>query len=218
MSRKLKEFYASQAGVSAVEIVMVVAIMMILSSIAIPYMWNYKKLYKSEDQSLRMMDLMREAAQTALVKRRTIRYEIDLTDNSILLIDESQNAPKGQQFKKIPLELTRDIRVDTIPTGVAKPNPPNYADAAFATDNVGHMLGATTVTGHNVWVCRFKSDGTVVNSAGVPISANIYIWPPQSVGSLTPRTTGEIRAITLFGGTGAVRYWKYTGATFTPYQ
>src|SRR5438477_5246936 len=132
-----------------------------------------------------MMDLMHEAAQTALVQRKTIRYEVDLTDNAILLIDESQNVPKGQQLKKIPLEFTRDIRVDTIPTGVSKPNPPNYNDAAFATDMVGHMVGATTITGHNIWACRFKSDGSVVNAAGAPVNANIYIWPPQSTGSLT---------------------------------
>jgi Tfp pilus assembly protein PilE len=218
MSRRFQQLRASEAGASVLEIMIVMAIILILSSVAIPYMWNYKKLYKSEDQSLRMMDLMREAAQTALVKRRTIRYEIDLTDNAVLLIDESQNAPKGQQLKKIPLELTRDVRVDAIPTGISKPNPPNYADAAFATDNVGHMIGATTITGHNIWSCRFKSDGSVVNSAGNPISANIYVWPPQTTGSLTPRNTAEVRAITIFGGTGAVRYWKYTGSAFTAYQ
>ena len=218
MSVKFKRFHTAEAGASVIEILMVVAVMLILSSVAIPYMWNYKKLYKSEDQSLRMMDLMREAAQTALVQRKTIRYEIDLTDNAVLLIDESQNSPKGQQLKKIPLELTRDVRVDTIPNGVSKPNPPNYTDAAFATDNVGHMIGATTITGHNIWSCRFRSDGSVVNAAGTPLSANLYVWPPQSTGSLTPRNTGEIRAITLFGGTGAVRYWKYTGSAFTAYQ
>jgi hypothetical protein len=218
MSLKLQEFRAAEAGASILEIMTALAIILILTSVAIPYIWNYKKVYKSEDQSLRMMDLMREAAQTALVKRRTVRFEIDLTDNALLLIDESQSAPKGQLLKKIPLELTRDLRVDSIPTGLSKPNPPNYADAAFATDNVGHLVGAATITGHNIWACRFKSDGTVVNSAGNPTSANIYIWPPQTTGSLNPRNTAEVRAITLFGGTGAVRYWKYTGAAFTPYQ
>ncbi|MFL6375509.1 MAG: hypothetical protein ACJ73D_12645 [Pyrinomonadaceae bacterium] len=218
MSRIVKRFHASEAGASVIEIVMVLVVIMVLSSVAIPYMWNYKKLYKSEDQALRMMDLMREAAQTALTKRRTVRFEIDLTDNSVLLIDESQSSPRGVLLKKIPLEQTKDVRVDTIPNGVTKPNPPNYTDAAFATDNVGHLVGSTTVTGHNIWSCRFKSDGSVVNTAGTPTSANIYVWAPQSSGSLTPRSTGEIRAITLFGGSGAVRYWKYTGSAFTPYQ
>jgi len=218
MRTTLQKFHASEAGASVIEILMVVAVILILSAVAVPYMWNYKKLYKSEDQALRMMDLMREAAQTALTKRRTVRYEIDLTDNSILLIDESQNTPQGQQIKKVPLELTRDVRVDAIPSGISKPNPPNYSDAAFATDATGHLVGATTITGHNVWSCRFKADGSVVNAAGTPLSANIYIWPPASSGSSTPRNTGEVRAITMFGGSGAVRYWKWTGSAFTAYQ
>jgi len=218
MANLLQRSHAAESGNSLIELLVVVAVILILSSVAIPYMWNYKKLYKSEDQALKMMDLMREAGQMALVKRRTIRFELDLTDNAMLLIDESQNAPKGQLLKKIPLELARDVRVDAIPAGVTKPNPPNYNDAAFATDNVGHMVGATTITAHNIWSCRFKSDGTVVNTAGNPASANIYIWPPQFTGSSSARNGNEIRAVTLFGGSGAIRYWKYTGSSFTPYQ
>ena len=207
----------SNAGNSVVEILVVVAILMIVTAISVPYLWNSKKLYKSEDQALRMMDLMREAAQTSMTKRRTIRYEIDLTDNAILLIDESTGV-QGQQLKKIPLELVRDVRVDGIPVGVTKPNPPNYTDAAFATDTVGHKVGTTTITGHNIWSCRFQQDGSVVNAGGVPTSANIYIYPPASTGSTTPRRTAEVRAITIFGGSGAVRYWKWTGSAFAANQ
>ncbi|HRI22701.1 MAG TPA: hypothetical protein PLA68_17195, partial [Panacibacter sp.] len=73
---------------------------------------------------------------------------------------------------------------------------------SFVTDTVGHLEGSTTVTSHNVWVARFMRDGSVVNNAGTPISVNIYIWPPTTAGSLTPRNTKEIRAITIFGGSG----------------
>src|ERR1043165_1831643 len=116
MNAEITKLHAQEAGKSVIEILMVVAVILILSSVAIPYMWNYKKLYKSEDQALRMMDLMREAAQTSLVKRRTIRFEIDRTDNALLLIDEVSSA-QGQLLRKIPLELTKDVRVDTIPSG-----------------------------------------------------------------------------------------------------
>ncbi|HEV7700847.1 MAG TPA: hypothetical protein VGO43_11505 [Pyrinomonadaceae bacterium] len=217
MKKSLQKAHASTAGASVIEILMVVAIILIISAISIPYMWNYKKLYKSEDQSLRMIDLMREGGQLALVKRKTIRFEIDLTDNALLLIDEDGANP-DVQLKKIPLELTRDVRVDAIPSGISKPNPPNYTDVAFAIDAVGHKVGSTTVTGHNIWSCRFQADGSVVNNGGTPVSTNIYIWPPVSTGSLTPRNMGEVRAITMFGGSGAIRYWKWTGAAFAPYQ
>ncbi len=202
-----------QAGASVVEIVIVLVILAILSAISIPYIFNYQKAYKSEDQALKVVDLMREAAQTAINRRRTVRIEIDLTDNAVLLIDQSP-TPSGTLIKMIPLELPKDVRIDTIPATVTKPNPPNFNDAAFAVDTVGHLVGGTTVTGHNIWAARFKSDGSVVTAADVPMSANVYIFPPVSFGSTTARNNVEIRAITLFGGSGALRYWKHDGTNF----
>lgn len=203
----------SAKGFSLVEIFVVLAVIAVLTAISVPYIVNYKRLYKSEDQSIKLIDLMREAAQTALTKRRTIRFEIDLTDNAALLIDEN-GAGAAVQLKKIPLEAVGDIRMDIIPTGVAKPNPPNYNDAVYAADGLGHLVGTTTVTGHSVWAARFRSDGSVVNAANIPVSANIYVWPPASYGSSVPRNKAEVRAITIFGGSGAVRYWKHNGTTF----
>ena len=205
-----------QSGASVVEIVIVLVIMGILSAISLPYILNYKKLYKSEDQAIKMIDLMREAGQLAITRRRTVRFEIDLTDNAVLLID--QTTASGTQIKKIPLEMTRDIRVDVIPATVTKPNPPNYNDAAYAVDAVGHLVGSTTITGHTIWAARFKSDGSVVTAVDVPMSANIYVWPPISPSSGTARNKTEIRLITLFGGSGAIRYWKHDGTNFVPNQ
>ena len=203
----------AERGASVVEIVIALVIIGIMAAISLPYIANYKKYYKSEDQALKMIDVMREASQLALSKRRTIRFEIDLTDNAMLLIDQNGSAA-GTLIKKIPLEATKDIRVDTIPSGVTKPNPPNYTDIAFATDTVGHTAGGQTVNSHRIWAARFLRDGSVVNAAGTPISANIYIFPPATPGSTTPRNKNEVRAITMFGGSGAIRYWKYKNTGF----
>ena len=217
LRRRLLSANNPEAGASIIEIVIVLAAMVILTAMSIPYLANYKKLYKSEDQAIKVMDLMREASQMALTRRRTMRLEIDLTDNALLIIDQTPNAA-GTLVKKIPLELARDVRMDVAPSSITKPNPPNYADAAFATDATGHLVGASTVTGHNVWAARFKSDGTVVNASDVPLSATIYVWPPVSSGSGTARNTGEVRAITMFGGSGAIRYWKYSGSAWAASQ
>lgn len=201
-----------------IELVIVLVIILILSAISLPYIFNYKKRYKSEDQALLVMDFMREANQLALNKRRTMRLEIDLTDNKLLLIDEKgTGASDDTELKAIPLESPAEVRMDIIPTGITKPNPPNYNDATFATDTIGHKRGSTTITGHNVWAACFKSDGSVVNAAGTLISANLYVWAPVSAGSTNPRSKQEIRAITMFGGSGAVRYWKHNGTNFVPY-
>ena len=212
---KMRRRSASKAerGASVVEIVIALVIIGVLAAISLPYIVNYKKYYKSEDQALKVIDIMREAGQLALTQRRTIRFEIDLTDNAVLLIDQNGSAA-GSLIKKVPLEATKDIRIDTIPTGVSKPNPPNYTDISFATDTVGHLVASTTVTGHNIWAARFQRDGSVVNAGGTPISVNIYIYPPVAPSSTTPRNKNEVRAITMFGGSGAIRYWRYETTAF----
>ena len=224
MKSRLLQLSEGKSGFSVIELLTVLAVLAILTAMSLPYIFNYKKAYKAEDQAIKVIDLMREAGQLALTKRRTFRFEIDLTDNAVLIIDESHtdaisNATVATtQVKKIPMELTKDVRMDVIPTGISKPNPPNYTDIAFVTDTVGHLVGSTTVTGHSVWVARFKSDGSVMTNADVPINANIYVWPPISVGSTTPRSKAEVRCITMFGGSGAIRFWKHDGTNFVANQ
>ena len=207
-------------GFSVIELLVVLSILTILSAFSIPYILNYKKAYKSEDQSLKIMDLMQETAQLALTKRRTMRLEIDLTANAILVIDERFPDPvtglnePDRLIKSIPMERPLDVRVDVAPTGVARPIPPDYANAVYAADARGHLVGAATVINNNVWMARFLRDGSVVNTAGNPLNATLFVWPPLTFGNAAAKTANEVRAITIFGGSGAVRYWKYNGATF----
>lgn len=204
-------------GFSIIELLVVIGVLALLSAISLPYIVNYKARYKSEDQALKAIDLLRETGQLALTRRRTFRFEIDLTDNYLRLIDENGSGT-DKLLKKIPLELIRDVRVDRIPQSVNKPNPPNFSDITFSIDTIGHQDGSTNVVGHSTWVARFRSDGSVVDKNNVLVNANIYFWPPQSPGSLTARSLGEVRAVTLAGGSGAIRYWKHNGTAFYAYQ
>lgn len=217
MRNSIQERERTHTGFSVVELLVVLGIIALLSAISLPYIVNYKKVYKSEDQALKVIDLMREANQLAITRRRTMRFEIDLTDNTVAIIDENGTGA-DTEVKEIPLELTRDVRIDSLPTGVTKPNPPNYTDITFTTDAIGHMEGATSVIGHQVWAARFRSDGSMVNAANTPISVNIYSWPPITPGSTSPRSKLEVRAITVFGGSGAIRYWKHNGINFVASQ
>lgn len=217
MKRRLNIGRQRYSGFSVIELLIVLGIIAVMSAISLPYIVNYKKLHKSEAQALQVIDLLRETGRLAINRRRTIRLEIDLTDNAVLIIDENNAAP-DTRIKSIPLEKVGDLRMDILPAGITKPNPPNFADVAYSIDTVGHRVGTTTVVGHMVWVARFRSDGSVVNNANIPLSANIYVWPPISPGSVTPRNKGEVRVITVFGGTGAIRFWKHNGTSFVANQ
>lgn len=200
----------SQRGFSMTELIAVMAVMAIMTVISVPYLIKYRTPLRTDDQAIKLMDTMREAGQLALTRRRTMRFEIDLTDNTYKIIDE-QGTATDTLVKSIPMDKPADVRVDIKPSGVTKPNPPNYTDITFAADTVGHLAGSTSVTGHSVWVARFQRDGSVVSHAGTPVSANIYVFPPAAPGSATPKTLKQVRAITLFGGSGAIRFWKHNG-------
>lgn len=205
--------YRFQGGYSAAELIIVVAIIGIMSAVALPYVFSYRTRYKSEEQSIKIMDLMREASQTALNQRRTIRFELDQTDNAVLLIDESTD-PEDTLLKRIPIEPSGVLRMDVTPTGITRPNPPNYTAASFAVDGVGHTNGSTSVIGHSTWAIRFRSDGSVVNAGNIPVSATLFVFPPVGGMSEAASDNNQIRAITLYGGSGAVRYWKWDGTKF----
>jgi prepilin-type N-terminal cleavage/methylation domain-containing protein len=217
MRNRLYKTRVGVSGFSMTELLVVLGVIGVMSVISVPYILSYKKAYKSEDQALKVIDMMREAGQLALNRRRTIRFEIDYTENRALIIDENGTNP-DTRIKSLPLEATKDVRMDIIPATITKPNPPNYNDAVAATDTRGHLNGATSVSGHSVWAARFRSDGSVVNTLDVPINANLYLWTPITPGSSTPRAKTEVRAITIFGGSGAIRYWKHNGTAFVANQ
>ncbi len=202
---------ANNRGYSVAELLVVVAIIGIMSAISLPYIFSNRIMYRSEEQSLRIMDLMREASQMALNQRRTIRLELDITDNSILIINGG--AGTDTVIKRIPIESSAVLRMDVNPDGIIRPTPPNYNPAVFDIDAVGHMSGATPVIGNTVWSIRFRSDGSVVNNGNIPISATLFIFPPG--GGDSTSDPNQVRAITLYGGSGAVRYWRYNGTTFS---
>lgn len=199
-------------GYSVVEVLIVVAIIFTMSAIAVPYLFRHRIIYKSEEQALRIMDLMREASQMALNQRRTIRLEIDTVDSAILIID-GNGAATDTLVKRIPIESSSILRMDVSPFGIGRPNPPNYPPAVFGVDSIGHMSGSTAISGNTVWALKFRSDGSVVNAGNVPISATLFVFPPGT-GSTTS-DPNQVRAITLSGGSGAVRFWSYNGTTFS---
>jgi type II secretory pathway pseudopilin PulG len=230
MRFRINETARRESGYSMVELFIVLSIMVIIGAIAIPQLYYSRRLYQSEDQALKVMDLMKETSQLAITRRRTFRFEVDLTANAILIIDERNPDPEFPPpatpvnspdilVKKVPLEKVSDLRMDVRPAGVsAPPSPYSFGNPTFVTDTIGHLEGSTTVNGNTIWRGRFRSDGSMVNAANTPISVTFYIFPPTTPGNTNARNKKEIRAITLFGGSGVARFWRHNGTAFVPYQ
>ena len=215
-----------EAGFSLVELLTVVTVISIMTSVTIFSFLGNKRAYQTEDQTLRIMDFMRDAKERALSHRQVMRLEVDLTDKAVRIIDEGtpENASGTDSHgnDKLVRQENLDssagpVRIDVQPSNISVlPNintaaTPvlSYPAAIYASSS--HPLSA----GHNVWAVRFQSNGSVTDSAGgaVPTSATFFVWQPDTVTNYAAPLQA-VRAITLFGGTGTIKYWQYDGSRF----
>ena len=203
----------ADAGFSLIELLLVSAIILILVGFSVFALLPHKNLYKVEDQSLRVLDFMRDSSQRALTGRQTIRLEIDLTDNQIRIVNDStgtvlrretlENAANVTMTQ--PATLVSGVMTGTSkPTNVNLPNPPNLAAATFQNNSQSHLVCAL----------YYRSNGTITDSSNNLRNATFFLWTPQTATSTGAAHLGKpVRAITVFGPTGATKMWAYNGAT-----
>lgn len=204
----------AQAGFSLIELAIVVTIIGIMSGISILALLNSKKAYRTEDQALSVIDFMRDAGQRAISRRRTMHFEINLTTKRMSIID-GQNTVSTTDDKVVRSQVMEDseaLRFAKDTTYVSQPgnitvlppSPANYPAAAFVNKN-----------GQRVWTTHFKSNGEAADDLGIPTSTTLMFWLPDAPTNLNNAVKpATVRAITLFGGTGSIGYWKYSGTAF----
>ncbi|MBA3439777.1 MAG: prepilin-type N-terminal cleavage/methylation domain-containing protein [Pyrinomonadaceae bacterium] len=232
---------SNENGFSLIELFVVIAIILIMSTFAIFALMPHRNAYRTDDQALRILDFMRDAGQRAITQRQVMRLEIDQTTNVIRIIDENQVAlgtADDAMVRQEALENPNFVRLYLTPAGATPPTsggppnsggtpsavtlppaPSNFPAAVYAA--CLHPLTVSHSANHNGWTARFLSNGSVVNAgtnaAGTNAtltSATLYLWPPQAGAPNTAAQPQAIRAITVFGGTNAVRLWKYNGNAF----
>lgn len=207
-----------EQGFSLIELLVVLAITVIMTTVSLIYYTSSKKLYKPEEQALQIIDLIQEGRQRALTQRETMRVELDLDSKLARLIDEndSSTASDDHVIRSVPFYDSSEVRINTRPNNVAG-TPPEIAPVPAAVFKPSTYIFSPA---HNVFTLRFQLNGTVVdggmNDVGLnanPVSATLYVWKPKA-GSTTD--SDVTRAITVVGSSGSVRMWEYApqGSTY----
>lgn len=195
----------SERGFTMLEALITVSIIIIIAAAALFALGSSKRAYRSEDAANKVVNFMRDAYQRALAQRQAMLVEIDTVNLRIRIIDGGR-FPNGDEsvVREDVLINPSEVRMDqpAVAGGALAPPaaPYNYAPATF---------------NNGVWQAWFRSDGSVVdNSANpAPLSTTFYFWPTNG-NSASPRNTSEVRAVTLFGPSGSIRYWIYNGQAF----
>ena len=206
-----KHQYQTDRGFSIVELLIVLIIISILSAITGYYLSAHSKLYKPDEQALKIADIFQEARQRALTQRQTMRVEIDLVDNIVRLIDEktSSIASDDKLIRQLALLPTSEVKINTRPSDITY-NPPETLPAPTAVFTPSIY---PTSTPHSVCTLRFQSNGTIVNAGNnatgnnaVTTGATLHIWSPQQS---DPNQSDIARAITIIGSSGSIRMWEF---------
>lgn len=202
----------TERGFSVLELLVVIGIIVIMSTVVLFYATAHRKLYRPDDQALQITDMLQEARQRALTQRRTMRVEINLTNNSAKLYDENTNATSASDdvlIKSLALFVTADVRVDTRPSEIGY-NPPESMPVPTAVFKTS--VYPTSIS-QSVCTIRFLSNGSAVdagtNSIGagaVPTGVTLHVWQPNK----NNNTQSDIaRSITVLGATGVIRLWEF---------
>ncbi len=201
-----------ERGFSLLELIVVMGIVIVLSLIALLSV-STARLFKADAQASALTDILQEARQGALSRRRTMRVEINATDKVIRLLNEASagNASDDVVVKTINF-LGKGVFIGTKPTNLsgspseASPTP----DITFSTSV--HPLSS----GDSVATLRFLRNGRVtdagtdaIGTGSIPTGATIFIWSKHTSDTSANPTIGQVfRSITVLGSSGLIRMWK----------
>lgn len=194
-----------------VELLIVLTVITILLGISLFYLSGHERLFRPDEQALKIIDVFQEARQRSLTQRETMRVEIDLTDNAARLIDENlpNTADDDRVIRTITLAPQAEVKLISRPPDIAtSPVEIMPVPAAQFRPSIYPPSAA-----HNVCTFRFLRNGSVVNEGTDAVGSNatttgvtLFIWSPK------PNDADEseiARAITVIGATGSIRFWEY---------
>jgi prepilin-type N-terminal cleavage/methylation domain-containing protein len=171
------------AGFTLVEMMMVVAIAVILMAITSSNVNHVLEVTRGDGALFGVMSQLRQARDLAVARRRSIRVDF-LQPGGIRLT--RLDIPAGTTMLN-EYHLEGGVRFLKF-AGV--PDTPDGYGAATAVDFDG-----STPT--------FTAEGMAVDATGAPLSGTVFLGVPDEPASA--------RAVTLFGGTGQVRGYTWTG-------
>jgi prepilin-type N-terminal cleavage/methylation domain-containing protein len=191
-------------GYSIIETLIVVALISVLTALAIPQLIAEQRLSRSVGVTREILSQLRHARQLAMSQRQAITFQYNNSTKQISIIDHNNNVGRflfidpsypnnagSAVISTTPLATGGLIRSEIthgIPTGL--PNGP-----------LGDGISMTVLSNEQLNI-TFQPDGSVIDAGGNPDGAALFIY-----NSTAPRATAS--AISVLGASGRIKIWRY---------
>jgi Tfp pilus assembly protein FimT len=182
---------------------MVVALIGALSSIALPQLISQRRLSRSIGLTREIMTQLRETRQLAMSQRQAFTFRYDNANKQISIIDHNSN-PGASMFADPSYPNTAGSRVVvTIP--LAETSLSSEMTYGIPTGLPNGALGdgiSLTALFNNTFLVTFQPDGSVIDVNGDPQGRAIFLYNNRAA-------QGTATAISVMGPSGRVKIWRY---------
>jgi len=201
-------------GVSLMELLIVVALIGIVSAIALPQMIAQRRLTRSIGITREIMGQMRYARQLAMSERRAVTFSYNDLTKLITIIDHN-NLRTAPNSGKAVLSLAgypntagstvvSTFRLDQ--GGLDSAEMTYGIPSGLPTGALRDGVSMTTLSANRLNV-TFQRDGSVINATGTASDRNPQDQALFIYNSETPKATAS--AVSVLGSSGRVKIWRY---------
>ncbi len=178
-----------QDGFTLVEMLMTVALVGIMAAMAVAVTPSLIAGTRADSATVSALTVLDVARERAITERRNFEIRF-ISPNRIQLIRSEIPGPSTT--------VVTDVRFENNLQFLRFAGLPDTPDQFGATGAIN--FGATPAV-------FFTSEGTLVDSNGDPLNGTLF------VGQANDKSTA--RALTIFGVTGLIRTWKWSGTRWT---
>jgi prepilin-type N-terminal cleavage/methylation domain-containing protein len=215
MTGSIQSRNRSARGFSVNELLVVMAIVVVLSAVAIPQLVSSRRILRSAGVTRELVSALRDARQMAISERRAITFQYNDATKQVAIINHGVDA-QGVGLSGTAV-LTGANYPNTAGSSIVRTY--SLASGGVAASDIGYGLPSGMTTGLNKLGdnttlsalttqklnITFQPDGTIINSSGVNCDFALFIYNTSQ-----PRATAT--AISVLGGTGRIKAWRYSSS------